>query len=92
MKETATLENSGFVDTAWGCGGPRNDIQKTLVNNSADIQYAKWQHTAGIEKYLQIMHGDLIQREKIEFLIIFTASLYKLVTGLWGEMWFNEMG
>lgn len=65
MKETTTLENSGFVDTAWGCGGPRNDIQKTLVNNSADIQYAKWQHTAGIEKYLQIMHGDLIQREKI---------------------------
>lgn len=76
MKETATLENSGFVDTAWGCGGPRNDIQKTLVNNSADIQYAKWQHTAGIEKYLQIMHGDLIQREKILSFWSFSRHLY----------------
>lgn len=27
-----------------------NDISKTLVTNSADIQYAKWQHGAGIEK------------------------------------------
>lgn len=27
-----------------------NDIHKTLVTNLADIQYAKWQHTAGIEK------------------------------------------
>lgn len=26
------------------------DTQKTLVTNSADIQYAKWQHAAGIEK------------------------------------------
>lgn len=76
MKETATLENSGFVDMAWGCGGPRNDIQKTLVNNSADIQYAKWQHTAGIEKYLQIMHGDLIQREKILSFWSFSRHLY----------------
>lgn len=75
MKETATLENSGFVDTAWGCGGPRNDIQKTLVNNS-DIQYAKWQHTAGIEKYLQIMLGDLIQREKILSFWSFSRDLY----------------
>lgn len=74
MKETATLENSGFVDMA--CGGPRNDIQKTLVNNSADIQYAKWQHTAGIEKYLQIMHGDLIQREKILSFWSFSRHLY----------------
>lgn len=34
----------------WGCSGPQNDNHKTLVTNSADIQYAKWQHTAGIEK------------------------------------------
>lgn len=36
-----------------------NDSPKTLVTNSADIQYAKWQHGPGLEKTIYILQcGD----------------------------------
>lgn len=43
-----------------------NGIHKTLVTNSADIQYVKWQHIAGIEKVFTF--DDLFLHEKCKIL------------------------